>query len=212
VAPSGQAGPAARACVVARGILDSYRQQQGQQQKGPSPTTNNNNSSGGSKKPTSSADEIVSVVLEDGDETLSVDDTPCATDCVLDITTEEELEKILASAAAGGAGALVVVDWYKTDCPACRAMAPAYARLCRAASEAGAGVVFAKSNVYGDSEEGGDLELTPLARRYRVKSVPLFTFHRGGEVVESFATRDKARLQDAVARHSPPNTANWADE
>lgn len=41
-----------------------------------------------------------------------------------------------------------------------------------------------------------DNELTPLARRTKVKSVPMFSLHKGGgALVESFATRDKARAR-----------------
>lgn len=85
-------------------------------------------------------------------------------------------------------------------------MAPGFHRLCRAASEAGRRVVFVKHNVYN-----GDGELTALARRYKVKSVPLFSFFRanGAELAESFATRDRARLEAAVKKWAPPGGGAW---
>ncbi|KIY93685.1 hypothetical protein MNEG_14276 [Monoraphidium neglectum] len=121
------------------------------------------------------------------------------------VYTKEELDAIFESALPD---ALVVVDWYKTDCPACKYMAPGFHRMCRSASEHAQHIIFVKHNVYDE-----DYELTPLARHHKIKNVPLFTFHlNNGELVESFATRDKARLIAAVDKHAPVTVERWEDE
>lgn len=190
--------------VVAHGILDSYRQQLQQKQGTASP--------GGSAQTTvslssSEQDEspvVESILLEEGIH-FTEEDTPCPTDCVLQVYTEEEIDTIFQSALPD---ALVVVDWYKTDCPACKYMAPGFHRMCRSASEHAQHIIFVKHNVYDDDDE-----LTALARRMKIKNVPLFTFHKNnGEVVDSFATRDKARLIEAVNKHAPVTVEHWEDE
>lgn len=147
---------------------------------------------------------VESLMMEDGFH-FTEEDTPCPTDCVIQVYGEEELDTIFKNALPD---ALVVVDWFKTDCPACKYMAPGFHRMCRSASEHAQHVIFVKHNVYNDDDE-----LTPLARRFKIKSVPLFSFHKSnGEMVESFATRDKARLTAAIDKHAPVTIENWEDE
>lgn len=70
-------------------------------------------------------------------------------------------------------------------------------------------------NIYTEDDEDEEGELTPLARRFKIKTVPQFAFLKsnGTELVESFATRDRARLMQAVDKHKPAAAGRWeADE
>jgi thioredoxin 1 len=77
---------------------------------------------------------------------------------------------------------------------------PGFVKLCKAGPSSP--VVFVKHNVYDDDAE----EVTDVGRKYNVHSVPMFKFFRGGDEVESFATRDKARVADAINRHAGAGT------
>lgn len=146
--------------------------------------------------------------------TWTEEDTPCPVECVLEIYDESELQDVLTTVPPS---TLVVADFYKTACGACRYIAPGFVRLCKASSAAedeteeppssssssssgGPPVVFVKHNVYLDDEE----EITPLARKLGIRSVPLFKFWKGGVEVDSFATRDKGRLVAAITTHAGP--------
>jgi thiol-disulfide isomerase/thioredoxin len=61
---------------------------------------------------------------------------------------------------------LVVVDFYKTSCGACKYILPGFVKLCKAAygDDAAASVVFLKHNVFDDDEA----EKTDLARRLQI--------------------------------------------
>lgn len=182
---------------MARGILDSYRRERG------GPATES--TSGSSSDEADAHTAVESLLLEEGIH-FTEEDTPCCTDCVIEVERPQDLDLIFSSALPD---ALVVVDFFKTDCPACKYMAPGFHRLCRSASEHAQHVIFVKHNVY--DAEG---ELTPLARRHKIKSVPQFHFYKknGTELAESFATRDKARLAEAVSKHAPVTIERWEDE
>ncbi|GBF94865.1 thioredoxin-like chloroplastic [Raphidocelis subcapitata] len=184
--------------VRARGLLDLYRQQQQQQQqKQP-------------QKPKEPEVPVVESLLMEEGVHFTEDDTPCPTDCVIEVFTEAELEGVFSSALPD---ALVVVDFFKTDCPACKVMAPGFHRMCRSASEHAQHIIFVKHNIYEYEDDDGDGELTPLARRFKIKTVPQFAFFKsnGAELVESFATRDKTRLTEAVDKHAPVAVGRWDD-
>lgn len=168
------------------------------------PSTKQTNSKHKHKKQSDNGPHVVESLLLDDGVHFTEDDTPCSTDCVLEVFTERELDGIFSSSLPD---ALVVVDFFKTDCPACKYMAPGFHRLCRAGSRQGRRVVFAKHNVYNE-----DGELTPLARRYQIKSVPQFRFFtdRGATTAESFATRDRERLKAAVEKWAP-GEGPWDD-
>jgi len=132
----------------------------------------------------------------------------CPLDCVMEIQGAEGdgVSAFDAALAAAGPTALVVVDFYKTACGACRYIAPGFVKLCKKAGkmdgDGGANddgeqpdIVFLKHNVL--DEEGGRSE---LAVREGVRAVPTFYFYRGGEKLESFPTRDRAVVAAAVNR------------
>ena len=72
---------------------------------------------------------------------------------------------------AGGSqdagSALVMVDFYKTSCGACKYLLPGFMKLCKAAYDRDVhpAVVFLKHNVFDDYEE----EKTDLARRLQIQ-------------------------------------------
>jgi len=45
-------------------------------------------------------------------------------------------------------------------------------------------------------------EQSEVADRLRIKIVPLFHFYKDGELVESFATRDKERIIAAIRKYT----------
>ena len=45
-------------------------------------------------------------------------------------------------------------------------------------------------------------ELSDLSQKYKIRSVPLFMFWKGGEVVEQFATRERVRVAQAINKHA----------
>ena len=129
----------------------------------------------------------------------------CPLDCVLEIQGAEGdgVAAFDAALAAAGPTALVVCDYYKTACGACRYIAPGFVKLCKKAGGGGGGdgddekpdIVFLKHNV--EDAEGGRSE---LAVREGVRAVPTFIFYRGGAKVEAFPTRDRAVVAAAVNR------------
>ena len=65
---------------------------------------------------------------------------------ILQVADEAEFD---AALAAAGPAALVVVDFNKPSCGACRYIAPGFVKLCKAAGQGGDGadVVFLKHDV-----------------------------------------------------------------
>lgn len=68
-----------------------------------------------------------------------------------------------------GPTALVVVDFYKTACGACKYIMPGFIKLCKASATGHSSgeppVVFVKHNVY-DEDEGS---VTALAKKYNIR-------------------------------------------
>jgi thiol-disulfide isomerase/thioredoxin len=77
-------------------------------------------------------------------------------------------------------GALVVVDFYKTSCGACKYLLPGFTKICQSAYDRSEhpNVIFLKHNVFDDEEE----EKTDLARRLHIQNVPAFKLFREMEV------------------------------
>jgi len=92
----------------------------------------------------------------------------------------------------------VVLDLYKTSCGACKYIQPGFLKLCKAAKSEQRAVVFVKHNVYDDEVE----EMTDLAKSLQIRNVPMFQFYRRGELIDSFATRDRKRIAEAINRHA----------
>jgi thiol-disulfide isomerase/thioredoxin len=134
---------------------------------------------------------------EDDNEEDGDDADACPVDCVAEIATPSDLDSALSAAASLSPATLVVVDFYKTSCGACRYIAPGFVKLCKAAGKGDAppDVIFLKHNVL-DEEDGR----TELAVRESVRAVPTFHFYVGGERVEAFPTRDRAVIAAAVNR------------
>lgn len=57
------------------------------------------------------------------------------------VFTEAELDGVFRSARPDS---LIVIDFFKTDCPACKVMAPSFHRLCKSASQDAQHVIFVK--------------------------------------------------------------------
>ena len=188
--PSALPSPARRPrSTAARGILDSYR----------SSTASTSDAAGAGGDGGGGDDD------DDGAGA-------CPIDCVCEVVGAEGdgLSAFDAALAAAGPDALVVVDFYKTACGACRYIAPGFVKLCKAAGKGDGGqgggheqqpppllpdVAFLKHNVL--DEEGGRTE---LAVREGVRAVPTFHFYRGGVRLEAFPTRDRAVVAAAVNR------------
>jgi len=158
-----------------RGLLDSYRQEQGitsdsQKVKAPKRV----------RHPRSVDNE-------------PKEDTLCTPDCVRKISTASEFEEVLSSTPKE---TLVVVDFYKTACGSCRYIQPGFVKLCHNLEEEHAPVVFLKHNVIDEADQETD-----LSEKLKIRNVPLFQFYREHELLEQFATRDKARIGNAINRH-----------
>ena len=77
---------------------------------------------------------------------------------------------------------------------------PGFVKLCKAGPASP--IVFVKHNVFDDDAE----EVTDIGSKYSVRAVPCFKLFKGGVEVESFATREKARVADAINRHAGAGT------
>uniref|UniRef100_A0A7N0UPK9 Thioredoxin domain-containing protein n=1 Tax=Kalanchoe fedtschenkoi TaxID=63787 RepID=A0A7N0UPK9_KALFE len=122
------------------------------------------------------------------------DDELCPVECVKEFRSDEELYRILEKAKE--TNALVVVDFYKTACGSCKYIEQGFAKLCRGSGNNDAPVIFLKHNVIDEYDEPSE-----TSERLRIKAVPLFHFYKGGILLESFATRDKERIDAAILKH-----------
>lgn len=123
-----------------------------------------------------------------------VDEDLCPIECVREVRTKAELDHIVEGARARRT--LVVVDFYRTACGSCKYIATGFAKLCRGEGEAQHPVIFLKHNVMDDDEEESD-----IADALRIKVVPSFHFYQAGELVESFATRDKGKIKGTIEKY-----------
>lgn len=74
------------------------------------------------------------------------DEDLCPIECVREIKTLRELEHVIHDVAKS-AGALVVVDFFRTACGSCRYIEKGFAKLCKGAGNGEASVIFLKHNV-----------------------------------------------------------------
>ncbi|KAH7567423.1 hypothetical protein JRO89_XS07G0070300 [Xanthoceras sorbifolium] len=117
------------------------------------------------------------------------------TECVREFKTDEEFFKILERAKE--MDSLVVVDFYRTSCGSCKYIEQGFAKLCKGSGDEDAPVIFLKHNVIDEYDEQSE-----VAERLRIKTVPLFHFYKNGLLLESFATRDKERIDAAILKYT----------
>ncbi|KAL3684488.1 hypothetical protein R1sor_002510 [Riccia sorocarpa] len=121
----------------------------------------------------------------------------CPVDCVREVRTYAEFERVLHDAEQNNA--LVVVDFYNSSCGSCKYILPQFIKLCKrgcgeeCAVENEKGVMFIKHNVRDEYDD-----LTDLARFYSIRSVPMFSFFVDGCRIEQFPTRDRQKLEQNV--------------
>ncbi|BBM98059.1 hypothetical protein MPTK1_1g10500 [Marchantia polymorpha subsp. ruderalis] len=129
---------------------------------------------------------------EDEDE----EDTElCPVECVREFSSQEEFDELLGQAKEQGS--LVVVDFFRPSCGSCKYIEKGFAKLCKGAGNSDAHVMFLKHNVVDEYDEQSD-----VADRLRIKVVPLFHFYKDGVLVESFPTREKGKILDAICKHT----------
>lgn len=140
--------------------------------------------------------------IENGDN----DEDLCPIECVREINKLSELDHALEDSKTSGA--LVVVDFFRTSCGSCRYIEKGFQKLCKGAGNGETSVIFLKHNVMDEYDEQSD-----IAEKFRVKVVPLFHFYKNGELVESFPTRDKAKIREAIYKHLDVNQTieEWTD-
>ncbi|XP_065881874.1 thioredoxin-like 4, chloroplastic [Euphorbia lathyris] len=129
------------------------------------------------------------------------DDDLCPVECVREFKTDEEFFEIIEKAKENDA--LVVVDFYRRSCGSCKYIEQGFAKLCRAAGDEAASVIFLKHNVIDEYDEQSE-----VAERLRIKTVPLFHFYKGGVLLEAFATRDKERIDAAILKYTTSASAS----
>ncbi|KAG6534144.1 hypothetical protein ZIOFF_008028 [Zingiber officinale] len=136
-----------------------------------------------------------------GGEAEEEEEDVCPVDCVREFKTEDEFSRIMERAKA--AGALVVVDFYRTSCGSCKYIEQGFAKLCKCAGDRQAEpeVVFLKHNV-------SVRVMFVVAERLRIRAVPLFHFYKNGVLLEAFPTRDKERILLHLAVESSPSSSS----
>jgi thioredoxin 1 len=102
-------------------------------------------------------------------------------DKVVHISSQAELKQLFASTT------YVVVDFFATWCPPCKAIAPVYESLAAKHSKPGI-LAFAKVNVD---------DVQALTLEYRISSMPTFMFFKEGRQV---AVNGQALIQGADPR------------
>ncbi|KAL2649765.1 hypothetical protein R1flu_017893 [Riccia fluitans] len=123
------------------------------------------------------------------------DDDLCPIECVREFHTQAEFDHLLEQAKEQCS--LVVVDFFRTACGSCKYIEKGFVTLCKGAGNNDAHVMFLKHNVMDEYEEQSE-----VADRLRIKVVPLFQFYKDGVLVESFATREKTKILEAICKHT----------
>ncbi|KAG0630472.1 hypothetical protein M758_1G180500 [Ceratodon purpureus] len=134
------------------------------------------------------------------------DEDLCPIECVREIHKLSELEHVIEDSRTNGA--LVVVDFFRSSCGSCRYIEKGFQKLCKGAGNGEASVLFLKHNTVDEYDEESD-----IAEKFRIKLVPLFHFYKNGELVESFPTRDKAKILEAIYKHLDVDQTieEWSD-
>ncbi|KAL9271875.1 Thioredoxin-like 4, chloroplastic-like protein [Drosera capensis] len=141
---------------------------------------------------------VVNALADERDSnSAEEDDEVCPVECVREFKTDEEFLRILEKSKK--TNSLVVVDFYRTACGSCKYIEQGFSKICKGSGDEEAPVIFLKHNVMDEYDEQSE-----VAERLRIKVVPLFHFYKGGVLVESFATRDKEKIAEAINRYSSP--------
>ncbi|KAG6547413.1 hypothetical protein Mapa_010861 [Marchantia paleacea] len=119
----------------------------------------------------------------------------CPVECVREFSSQDEFDELLGQAKEQGC--LVVVDFFRPSCGSCKYIEKGFAKLCKGAGNSDAHVMFLKHNVVDEYDEQSE-----VADRLRIKVVPLFHFYKDGVLVESFPTREKGRILEAICKHT----------
>ncbi|CAL9214088.1 unnamed protein product [Arabidopsis halleri] len=122
-------------------------------------------------------------------------DDLCPVECVTEFKTDDELLRVLEKSKE--TNSLVVVDFYRTACGSCKYIEQGFSKLCKQSGDQEAPVIFLKHNVVDEYDEQSE-----VAERLRIKAVPLFHFYKNGVLLESFATRDKERIDAAILKYT----------
>ncbi|EOA37111.1 hypothetical protein CARUB_v10010324mg [Capsella rubella] len=122
-------------------------------------------------------------------------DDLCPVECVTEFKTDDELLRVLEKSKE--TNTLVVVDFYRTACGSCKYIEQGFSKLCKQSGDQEAPVIFLKHNVVDEYDEQSE-----VAERLRIKAVPLFHFYKNGVLLESFATRDKERIDAAILKYT----------
>ncbi|VYS45330.1 unnamed protein product [Arabidopsis thaliana] len=122
-------------------------------------------------------------------------DDLCPVECVTEFKTDDELLSVLEKSKE--TNSLVVVDFYRTACGSCKYIEQGFSKLCKQSGDQEAPVIFLKHNVVDEYDEQSE-----VAERLRIKAVPLFHFYKNGVLLESFATRDKERIDAAILKYT----------
>eukprot|EP00878_Enallax_costatus_P009146 GHUV01009560.1.p1 GENE.GHUV01009560.1~~GHUV01009560.1.p1 ORF type:complete len:233 (+),score=63.30 GHUV01009560.1:599-1297(+) len=184
--------------VAVRGILDKWRQDKGIAV--PDSSTNTSAATLVQARPQQPVRRRDSSI--DGE-----DDIPCPVECVAEVYTADELQQALDDA---GQSTLVVVNFFKTACGACKFIYPGFVKLCKASAAGQTSnppVVFLKHNVFDDDQD----EVTELCKKYNVRSVPKFIFFKAGQQVDNFSTRDKDKVAQAILKYAEPGSVEFGD-
>ncbi|KAJ7966624.1 Thioredoxin [Quillaja saponaria] len=139
--------------------------------------------------------KIIRVADEYHEGLSDEDDDLCPVECVREFKTDEEFINIIEKAKE--TESLVVVDFYRTSCGSCKYIEQGFAKLCRKSGDQEAPVIFLKHNVIDEYDEQSE-----VAERLRIKTVPLFHFYKNGGLLESFPTRDKERIIEAILKYT----------
>jgi len=109
------------------------------------------------------------------------------------LNTQDEYN--VAIGEVKGTDTVVVIDFYATWCPPCRACAPAYALLSKSLCADEKKCQFWKVDVD---------KMQSLARSLGVSSMPTFKIFIGTKEVEELKGWNESRLASAVTRHMTP--------
>lgn len=132
---------------------------------------------------------------EDEDKDYDDDNELCPVECVREFKSRSEFDDILQYAK--DQNSLVVVDFFKTACGSCRYIEKGFVKLCKGAGNTDVSVIFLKHNVMDEYEEQSE-----VAEGLKIRVVPLFHFYKDGQLVESFATREKTKILETICKHT----------